>query len=101
MANKIKKKYVRQRNRKSLKKTNARTAKWLKKSGYLDTSGLQTIDYNSNTDITDLEAVGYNNDIQLDDLDDSIKVTGDIDKTNLKKHQNHKLLKKNYWKNRK
>ena len=94
MANKIKKKYVRQRNRKTLKKTNARTAKWLKKSGYLDTSGLQTIDYNSNTDITDLEAVGYNNDIQLDDLDDSIKVTGDIDKTNLKKTSKSQIAEK-------
>ena len=37
------------------------------------------------TDITKLKTVDYNNDIQLDDLDDIIKVTGNTDKTNLKK----------------
>ena len=37
------------------------------------------------TDITKLETVDYDNDIQLDDLDDIIKVTGNIDKANLKK----------------
>ena len=85
VVNKIKKKYARQRNRKNLKRTNARAEKWLKKSGYLDTSNLQTIDYNNDADITGLETVDYNNDIQLHDLDDSIKVTGNIDNRNLKK----------------
>ena len=55
-----------------------RAAKWLKKSGYLDL-------LINDTDITDLETVDYKNDIQLDDLDDSIKVTSNVDRTNLKK----------------
>ena len=90
MANKILKKYNRQRNRRNLKKTNPRAAKWLKNVGHLDTSDQQTIDYNNDVDITDIEMVDFNNDTQinnLDDnitvgLDDNIAVTCDIDKAN-------------------
>ena len=65
----------------------------MKKAGYLNTSDQQPIDYNNGVDITDIEIVDYNNDTQIIDLvdnitinlDDNIKVTDDIDKTNLKK----------------
>lgn len=57
----------------------------MKKSSYLDIIDLQTTDYNNAADITDLETVHYNNDIQLEDLDDSIKVTSNTDRKNLKK----------------
>ena len=57
----------------------------MKKLGYLDSSDLQTTDCNNDADITVLETVDYNNEIQLDDLDDSVKVISDIDRTNLKK----------------
>ena len=62
-----------------------RVAKWLKKSGYLDSSDLQITDCNNDADVTVLETVDYNNEIQLDDLDDSVKVISDIDKKKLKK----------------
>ena len=84
-ANKIKKNTTDKEIEKNLKTANARVAKWLKKSGYLDSSDLQIIDYNNDVDITVLETVDYKNDIQLDDLDDSVKVISDIDRTNLKK----------------
>ena len=51
------------------------------------------------TDITKLETVDYNNDIQLDDLDDIIKVTGNTDKTNLKKISKAEIAAKNCCKN--
>ena len=62
----------------------------MKKAGYLDTSDQQPIDCNNGVDITDIEIVDYNNDTQINDLDDNItinlddniKVTDDIDKTN-------------------
>ena len=53
VANKIKKKYARQRNRGNLKNKNSRATKWLKKAGCLETSEQQTIDYNNDVDITD------------------------------------------------
>ena len=49
------------------------------------------------TDITKLETVDYNNDIQLDDLDDIIKVTGNTDKTNLKKISKAQIAAKNFF----
>ena len=64
--------------------------------GYLDTSNLQTIDYNNDADITGLEAVDYNNVIQLHGLDDSIKVTGNIDKKNLKKTSKAQIAAKKF-----
>ena len=90
MANKILKKYNRQRNRRNPKKTNSRAAKWLKNIGHLDTSDQQTIDYNNDVDITDIEMVDFNNDTQINNLDDNITVGLDdniavtcvIDKTN-------------------
>ena len=80
----------------------------MKKAGYLDTSDQQPTDYNNGVDITDIEIVDYNNDTQINDLDDNItinlddniKVTDDIDKTNLKKKGSKTQIatKKNYWK---
>ena len=57
----------------------------MKKSGYLDSSDLQAINYNNDADITDLETVDYNNNIHTDDVNDNIKVTSNIGRTNLKK----------------
>ena len=48
------------------------------KSGFLDNSDLQTIDYNNDANITDLKIVDYNND--------------NIDKTNLKKCKSQEIM---------
>ena len=66
----------------------------MKKLGYLDSSDLQTTDCNNDADITVLETVDYNNEIQLDDLDDSVKVISDIDRTNLKKTSKSQIAMK-------
>ena len=71
--------------------------KWLKKSGYLDSSNLQITDCNNDTDITVLETVDHNNEIQLDDLGDSVKVISDIDRTNLKKTSKSQIAVKNFF----
>ena len=93
VANKIKKKYARQRNRGNLKNKNSRTTKWLKK---LDVSKLATnrqlITITTLILPIDIEVVDYSNDTHIHDLDDNImvdldgniKLTNDIDKKNLK-----------------
>ena len=55
----------------------------------------------NDADITDLETVDYKNDIQLDDLDDSIKVTSDVDRRNLKKTKAQIAVKKMIGKDKK
>ena len=47
-ANRIKKKYQRQRQAKGrLKKANKKATEWLKKAGYLETDDLETVDFNN------------------------------------------------------
>ena len=41
--------------RKSKKKTNKKSADWLKKAGFLGKDDLQTIDYNKDVTLDDLE----------------------------------------------
>ena len=86
-ANKIKKKFDRQRNRKDKKKKNpnVRTEKWLKKFDFLDTSGPQTIDYNNNADISDPQKIHHNNDAIITDLGTADYNSKNIDETNSQK----------------
>ena len=56
-----------------LKKANKKAADWLRKSGYLGTDDLETIDYNNNTNtnnLADVETIDYNNDTNVNDLND-------------------------------
>ena len=56
--NKIKKKYIPQKSKGILKKANKEAAVWLRRAGYVDT---ETIDYNNNTNVTDLKDTNTNN----------------------------------------
>ena len=72
-SNRIKKKYFRHKSNCLLKKSNEKAANYLRKTGYLDTDGLETVDYNNDNDIADLDyvaTVDHNNDNNLKDLDD-------------------------------
>ena len=48
--------------RKSEKKTNKKSAEWLKKAGFLGTDDLQTIDCYNDVTLDDLENIDFNND---------------------------------------
>ena len=61
-SNRIIKKYRKQRQKGSLKKTNKKSAEWLKKAGFLGRDDLQTIDYNNDVTLDDLETIDFNND---------------------------------------
>ena len=54
-ADRIKKKYRRQRKSRTLKKANKKATDWLKHADYLDNDNLTTIDYNNDTSLADLE----------------------------------------------
>ena len=70
VANRIKKRYQRQKQIKGrLKKANKKTTEWLKKVGYLETDDLETVDYNNDINLDDVQTADYNNDTQLDELD--------------------------------
>ena len=72
-SNRIKKKYICQKSKGTLKKAKNKAADWLKKAGFLGTDDLQTIDYNNDTnknDLDDVETINYNNDTNISDLDD-------------------------------
>ena len=92
-SNRIIKKYRKQRQKGSLKKTNKKSAEWLKKADFLGRDDLQTIDYNNDVTLDDLETIDFNNDTQMTDLTD-------IDKIDLKKtsatQQAAKKIKKKY-----
>ena len=45
----MKKKYLHQKSKCTLKKANKKAADWLKKGGLLRTDDLETIDYNNDT----------------------------------------------------
>ena len=77
-SNRIIKKYRKQRQKGSLKKTNKKSAEWLKKGGFLGRDDLQTIDYNNDVTLDDLETIDFNNDTQMTEL-------SNIDKIELKK----------------
>lgn len=71
-SNRIKKKYICQKSKGTLKKPKNKAADWLKKAGFLGTDDLQTIDYNNDTnknDLDDVETINYNNDTNISDLD--------------------------------
>ena len=71
-SNRIKKKYICQKSKGTLKKAKNKAADWLKKAGFLGTDDLQTIDYNNDAnknDLDDLETINYNNDTNISDLD--------------------------------
>ena len=71
-SNRIKKNCLRQKSRGIPRKANKRAAEWLRKTGFLDTDDLETIDYNNDTNINDLddvETINYNNDTNINDLD--------------------------------
>ena len=71
-SNRIKKKYICQKAKGTLKKAKNKAADWLKKAGFLGTDDLQTIDYNNDTnknDLHDVETINYNNDTNISDLD--------------------------------
>ena len=63
--NRIMKKYQRQRQKGSLKKSNKKATKWLKKVGFLRTDNLQTTDYNNDVSVNDIETVDFNNNTQM------------------------------------
>ena len=70
-SNKMKKKYLRQKSKCTLKKANKKAADWLKKAGLLRTDDLETIDYNNDTSINDrdnVKTINYN-DTNLSGLD--------------------------------
>ena len=54
-ADKIKKKYEKQKSVGTLRAKNKKAADWLRRAGYLDTDDLQTIDYNNDTSVNDLD----------------------------------------------
>ena len=72
-ANRILKKYQRQRQKERLKNVNERTANWLKKAGYLETDGLETVDYNNDVSLDDVATVDHNMDTQPNELDNDIE----------------------------
>ena len=57
---------------------NKEATEWLKKTGFLETDDLETIDYNNDVNLNDLETVDYNNDTQLNEL------ANEIEQANLK-----------------
>ena len=61
-----------------MKKTNKKSAEWLKKAGFLEIDDLATTDYNKDVSLDDLETINFNNDTQMTDLTD-------IDEIDLKK----------------
>lgn len=63
--NRIMKKYQRQRQKGSLKKSNKKATKWLKKVGFLRTDNWQTTDYNNDVSVNDIETVDFNNNTQM------------------------------------
>lgn len=54
-ADRIKKKYRKQKPTGILRQKNKKPADWLKRAGYLDTDDLQTINYNNDTNVADLQ----------------------------------------------
>ena len=88
-ANKIKKnltdKDIGKTKKKKKRKRNVRTAKWLKKFDFLDTSGPQTIDYNNNADISDPQKTHHNNDAIITDLGTADYNSKNVDETNSQK----------------
>lgn len=87
---KIKKIYLRQKSRPQLKKVNKKVANWLRKAGCLETDDSQTVDYNNDTNITDLddvETINYSNDTNIYDLND-------LYKTDFKNNSGSQMLKK-------
>ena len=81
-ANRILKKYQRQRQNGCLKNVNERTANWLKKAGYLET------DYNNDVSLDDVTTVDHNMDTQPNELDN------DIEKIDLKNTSKNTLTQK-------
>ena len=81
-ANRILKKYQRQRQKGCLKNVNKRTANWLKKAGYLET------DYNNDVSLDDVTTVDHNMDTQPNELDN------DIEKIDLKNTSKNTLTQK-------
>ena len=84
----VKKTFLCQKLRGILKKA----AGWLKKTGFLCTDDLETIDYNNDTiinDLDDVEIINYNNDKNINDLDN----------VNLKKTLRAQMAAKNIDKN--
>ena len=70
---------------KKKKNPNVRTAKWLKKFDFLDTSGPQTIDYNNNADISDPQTIHHNNDAIITNLGTADYNSDNIEETNSEK----------------
>ena len=68
-ANRIKKKYQRQRQKGCLKNVNKKAANLLKKAGYLETYNLETINYKNDVSLNDIGTVDYNMDTQPNELD--------------------------------
>ena len=82
-ANRILKKYQRQRQNGCLKNVNRRAANWIKKAGYLKTDDLETVDYNNDVSLNDVATVDYNKDTQPNELDND---TEKIDLQNTSKN---------------
>ena len=91
-SNRIKKKYICQKSKGTLKKAKNKAADWLKKAGFLGTDDLQTTDYNNDTnknDLDDLETINYNNDTNISDLDNiNLKETSEAQVKIVKKYRN-------------
>lgn len=68
--NRIMKKYQRQRQKGSLKKSNKKATKWLKKVGFLRNDNWQTTDYNNDVSVNDIETVDFNNNTQMGYVND-------------------------------
>ena len=71
-ANRIKKKYDRQRQKDLWKIKSKRAANWLRKTGYLDIDDLATVDYNNDVNLDDVAIEDYNMDTQPSELDNEI-----------------------------
>ena len=99
-SNRIKKKYICQKSKGTLKKAKNKAADWLKKAGFLGTDDLQTIDYNNDTnknDLDDVETINYNNDTNISDLDNiNLKETSGAQVKKIVKKYRHLPRKQPY-----
>ena len=79
-----------------MKKANKKASDWMKRTGYLDTDDLTTIDYNNATGLADLETAEYNNDTRMFDLDIHLNTNKIYLKNSLGKQQAAKRIVKKY-----